>query len=190
MATLKFFVLPAGDCVEAVRLYELAKSDAVSAEQALKEKYGAEAIVRAGPHIEALAWRDTPVALAGFTVPRWDNGFGVWLQKPKKNTLRGKAAAQEMAEVGELLDIWQWALERALGVHGSIFGYLRGSRMFLNSIAKPLADGRVVVTIPVRDHQEGKDYARDTDPKIPSNAVEISEAEAQLLMAEPEMESA
>lgn len=124
----------------------LAKEDALAAKRELLAKYGADAILRSGAHVEALAWRDKPIAMTGFTVPRFEHKQGVWLQKPKNNTLRGKQAALDMEEVGELLEIWQWSLERALGVYGSVFGYYRGSRVFLNSVARPLDDGRVVLS--------------------------------------------
>lgn len=96
MASLKFYILPADQCAKALELHAVAKDDALSAKRALLEKYSADAILRSGAHVEALAWRDKPVALTGFTVPRFDPKQGVWLQKPKKNTLRGKQAAQEM----------------------------------------------------------------------------------------------
>lgn len=182
MTTFKFYLLPADECAKALELHALAKEDALSAKRELLSKYGAEAILRSGAHVEALAWREKPMAMTGFTVPRFDQKQGVWLQKPKKNTLRGKQAAHDMDEVGELLEIWQWSLERALGVHGSVFGHFHGSRVFLNSIARPLADGRVVVSLPVRD-----DPARssEADPVAPPYAVEISRAEAERLVGEP-----
>lgn len=184
MASLKFYILPADQCAKALELHAVAKDDALSAKRALLEKYSADAILRSGAHVEALAWRDKPVALTGFTVPRFDPKQGVWLQKPKKNTLRGKQAAQEMDEVGELLEIWQWSLEQALGVHGSVFGYYHGSRVFLNSVARPLEDGRVVLSIPVRDERDPKRNT-ETDPVVPPFADEISQAEAECLAGEP-----
>ena len=146
MATLKFYLLPADQCASALQLHVLAKEDALAAKRELLAKYGADAILRSGAHVEALAWRDKPIAMTGFTVPRFEHKQGVWLQKPKNNTLRGKQAALDIEEVGELLEIWQWSLERALGVHGSVFGYYRGSRVFLKSVARPLDHGRVVLS--------------------------------------------
>lgn len=189
MAALKFYLLPADQCANALELYAIAKEDALTAWRDLLSKYAADAILQSGAHIEALAWKQEPVALTGFTIPRKDASQGVWLQKPKKNTLRGKQAAQEMDEVGELLEIWQWALERALGVHGSVFGYYRGSRVFLNSIARPLEDGRVVLTLPVRNHLDGISIHGE-DPVAPSFAIEITHAEAERLVGEPIAQSA
>lgn len=183
MATLKFYLLPADQCAKALELHALAKEDALTAKRELLAKYGADAILRSGAHIEALAWRDRPIAMTGFTVPKWDSRQGVWLQKPKKNTLRGKQAALEMDEVGESLEIWQWSLERALGVHGSVFGYYRGSRVFLNVIARPLDDGRVVLSLPVRDHLDSERNSGSV-PVAPPFAVEISQAEAERLVGE------
>ena len=185
MATLKFYLLPAVQCAKALELHALAKEDALAAKRELLAKYSADAILRSGAHVEALAWRDKPIAMTGFTVPRFDANQGVWLQKPKKNTLRGKRAAQEMDETGELLEIWQWSLERALGVHGSVFGYYRSSRIFLNAIARLLEDGRVVLSLPVRDHRDGERGNSGNDPVAPPFAVEITQAEAEQLVGEP-----
>ncbi len=190
MASMKFYLLPASECAKALELHNLAKEDALAAKRELLAKYGADAILRSGAHVEALAWRDKPIAMTGFTVPRFDHHQQVWLQKPKKNTLRGKQAAHEMAEVGELLEIWQWSLERALGVHGSVFGYYHGSRVFLNAVARPLADGRVVLSLPVRDHRDGERGNSGTDPVAPPFAVEITQAEAEQLVGEPIAEMA
>jgi hypothetical protein len=184
MATLKFYLLAADQCAKALELHELAKEDALSAKRELLVKYGNDAILRSGANIEALTWRNKPVALEGFSAPKWDSRQGVWLQKPKKNTLRGKAAALEMNEVGELLEIWQWSLERALGVHGSVCGYYRGSHVFLNALARPLGDGRVVLSLPVRDNQDWK-RTFGGDPVAPSFAVEISQDEAERLVGNP-----
>lgn len=184
MASFKFHLLPADQCVKALELHAIAKEDALAAKRELLSKYGADAILRSGAHVEALAWRDKPIAMTGFTAPRFDHKQGVWLQKPKKNTLRGKQAAQEMDEVGELLEIWQWSLERALGVYGSVFGYYHGSRVFLNAVARPLEDGRVVLSVPVRDkHDPGQPSG--SDPVAPPFAAEISQTEAERLIGEP-----
>jgi hypothetical protein len=185
MATFKFYVLPAEQCVKALELYALATHDALSAKRELLAKYGADGLVRSGAHVEALAWRDNPIAMTGFTVPRWDAKQCVWLQTPKKNTLRGKQAALEMSEVGELLEIWQWSLERALGVHGSVFGYYRGGRVFLNATARPLVDGRVLLSLPIRDRHDGERTVGD-DPVAPTCAIEISQEEAELAMLQLE----
>lgn len=191
IAKQKYFIIPAADCVEAIALYELAKEDALTAKRALLAKYGAEAIMRAGDQIHGFAWRSEPAPLPGFTSPKLNKKFGVWVRKPKKSTKDGKLAANEMAEVGELLEIWQWSLERALGIHGTIFGCLWPHRQaFLNAVAKALPDGRVVACIPIRDEMESKDSARDTDPKIPANAVEITKNEGLRLMEDPELEVA
>ena len=187
MATFLFYLLPADQCAKAMGLYELAKEDALTAKRELLAKYGADAILRSGARVEALAWRDKPIAMTGFTVPQFDQKQGVWLQKPKKNTLRGKQAALDMGEVGELLEIWQWSLERALGVHGSVFGYYHGRRVFLNTIARSLNDGRVVLSLPVRDRQDSE-RSSGGDPVAPSFAVQITQEEAERLVGEPIVE--
>lgn len=184
MASLKFYLLPADQCAQALELREIAKADALTAKRELLAKYSADAILRSGSHVEALAWRNKPIAMTGFTIPRMDPCQGVWLQKPKRNTLRGKKVALEMAEVGELLEIWQWSLERALGVHGSVFGRFQGSSCFLNATARPLDDGRVVLSLPVRDHLDPERNS-GCDPVAPPFAFEISKKEAEILVGEP-----
>jgi len=94
-----------------------------------------------------------------------------------------KRAAQEMAELGELMELWQWALERALGVHGMIFGYFKGNRVFMNTVARPLADGRVVVHLPVRDKFDPT-HEEHEDPKAPVGATPITLEEAQALVGD------
>lgn len=184
MASLRFYLLPAEQCAKALELHALAKEDALAAKRGLLAKYGADAILRSGAHVEALAWRNQPIAMTGFTVPKLHPRQGVWLQKPKKNTLRGKQAALEMDEVGELLEIWQWSLEKALGVHGNVFGYFHGSKVFLNATARPLDDGRVVLSLPVRDKQDGE-RSSGTDPVAPPFAIEITRVEAEQFVGEP-----
>ncbi len=184
MAILKFYLLPADQCAKARELYALAKEDALAAKRELLAKYHADAIFRSGARVEAFAWRDKPIAMIGFTIPKFDSRHGMWLQKPKKNTVRGKQAALEMNEVGELLEIWQWSLERALGVHGSVFGRYHGSHVFLNAVARPLADGRVVLSLPVRDCSDSQ-FDSGSDLVVPPFAVEVSRTEAELLVGEP-----
>jgi len=111
------------------------------AKRDLLAKYGADAILRAEVKADALAWKEKPAQLPGFSAAQWSQKLGVWLQRPKRNTVQGRAAAQEMDEVCEILEIWQWSLERALGVDGSVFGWYGNARLFLNTTARPLSDG-------------------------------------------------
>ncbi|MDF1482052.1 hypothetical protein [Extensimonas sp. H3M7-6] len=182
MAAIKFYLLPVEECASALAMHEIAREDALSAKRDLLSKYGADAILRAGPHVEAIAWKEMPDELAGFTIPRWSSEHAAWIQKPKKNTLRGKQAAREMDEVGELLEIWQWSLERALGVYGYIFGRYRARLAFLYAVANPLEDGRVVLSFPVRDHLDDWREKTADDPKLPSFATEITQEEAEKLI--------
>ena len=73
MATLNFYLLPANECAKALELHALAKEDALAAKGELLTKYGADAILRSGSHVEALAWRDKPIAMTGFTVQKRDS---------------------------------------------------------------------------------------------------------------------
>ncbi len=184
MAHIQHYLLPAQQCAFALGLYQIAKDDALRAKSDLLCEYGgADAILRSGPHVQALAWNNRPLALSGFTIPKWDPILRAWLQSPKGNTIRGKRAAQEMAEVGELMEMWQWALERALGVHGTVFGWYNGQRVFLDTVASPLADGRVVVHLPVRDPFDPPHDGHEV-PQAPSGAVPITADEARALVGE------
>jgi len=47
----------------------LPKRMPLGAKRDLLSKYGADAILRAGSHVEALAWKEMPAELTGFTIP-------------------------------------------------------------------------------------------------------------------------
>ena len=61
--------------------------------------------------------------------------------------------------------------------------------MFLNAVARPLADGRVVLSIPVRNHLDAERSA-DSDPVAPPFAVQITQEEAERLVGEKIAETA
>ena len=184
MATFNFYVLPADQCLKALELYRAAEDSALKAKRELLAKFGADAILRAGEKVEALGWLKAPPSMHGFTLPKFDGKQGLWLQRPLRNTLRGKQAAAEMAYVGLLLETWQWALEEALGVRGYVFGRYHGSLVFLYAAAKPLSDGRVMLRLPVRDARD-PDRGSGVAIQAPAFAIEISQAEAEKLVGEP-----
>ena len=97
---------------------------------------------------------------------------------PCSTRIKGKEAIQILDECGDLLEIWQWALEHALGVYGIVadrsgFHYL---------VAKPLKDGQVILNAPAgKNRPRGNGYSRNfDDPVIPDCAKPITEAEAKL----------
>ena len=171
----KHYLLPADFCKDALARYQIAKDDAIAAKHDLMAKYHCTAILRRGRFGEGLIF-DTLCDLSGFTVPRKLGEH--WLAKPKKNTITGKVAARELDDCCHLLEIWQWALEHALGVYGCVLD--RDGFHYL--VAKPLKDGRVVLDVPAgKNRQRGPNVSRNfDDPVIPECAQPITEAEAKL----------
>lgn len=173
-----YYLLPADFCKDALAKYQIAKDDAMRAKQEIMAKYGCVALLRAGSNIQGLAY-EKYTDLSGFTVPKRQMDF--WVIRPKKTTLRGKKAQQELDECGELLEIWQWALEHSLGVYGCVLstGIDKG---FHYLVAKPLKDGRVILDAPAgKNSPRGPNVSRNfDDPVIPACATPITEAEAKL----------
>ena len=169
-----YYLLPVDFCRDALVKYQIAKDDAMKAKKAIMDKYGCVALIRRGAHIDGLAFT-SEVSMHGFTVPKRELGY--WVTKPKKNTLRGKAAIAEFAECGELLEIWQWALEKCLGVYGCVLD----SSGFHYLVATPLIDGTVLLNTPSgKNRPRGPNTSRNfDDPVIPSCAILISHDEAE-----------
>lgn len=169
-----YYLLPVDFCRDALAKYQIAKEDAMKAKKAIMDKYGCVALIRRGPHIDGLAFL-SQINLSGFTVPRYELAY--WVTKPKKNTLRGKAAAAEFAECGELLEIWQWALEKCLGVYGCVLDH----RGFHYLVATPLIDGTVLLNTPAgKNRPRSANTSRNfDDPVIPDCAILISHGEAE-----------
>lgn len=170
-----YYILPADFCKDALAKYQIAKDDAMRAKQEIMAKYGCVAMLRSGRNIQGLAY-EKYTDLSGFTVPKRQMDF--WVIRPKKTTLRGKRAQQELDECGELLEIWQWALEHSLGVYGCVMNVTG----FHYLVAKPLKDGRVILNAPAgKNSPRGPNVSRNfDDPVIPECAIKISEAEAKL----------
>ncbi len=171
----KYYMLPADFCRDALAKYQIAKDDAMRAKKDIMAKYGCVAMLRSGRNIQGLAF-EKYTDLSGFTVPKRQMDY--WVIRPKKTTLRGKQAQQELDECGELLEIWQWALEHALGVYGIVRDY----HGFHYLVAKPLKDGRVILDAPAgKNSPRGPNVSRNfDDPIIPGCAIPISEDEAKL----------
>lgn len=143
--------MPADRCADAVAVYNKARDDAMRAKREIwHDKYGANgAIYGGGPKRDGLVF-DTFAAfkaqhdLGGFCQGERLKGEGGtrWLGKPARNTKRGKQIAVDLDHVAELCNVWQWALEKALGVDGTVL-YGRG---FHKTVARILSDGRVIVS--------------------------------------------
>lgn len=172
-----YYILPADYCKDALAKYQIAKDDAMRAKQEVMAKFGCVALLRAGRAILGLAY-EKYTDLSGFTVPRRKSDY--WVIRPKKNTIKGKEAIQILDECGDLLEIWQWSLEHALGVYGVV-----GDRSgFHYLVAKPMKDGQVILNAPAgKNRPRGNGYSRNfDDPVIPDCAKPITEAEAKLRM--------
>ncbi len=179
-----YYLLPADYCKDALAKYQIAKDDAVSAKKEIMQKYGCTVLFRRGRLIDGLGF-EKYTDLSGFTVPKRKQGY--WFTAPKKNTIRGKQAAKEMEDCGDLLETWQWALEHSLGVYGVV----RDRDGFHMLTAHPLDDGSVVLNAPAgKNPPRSANYSRNfDDPVIPECAKPISEAEAKLrLIYETEMQ--
>lgn len=171
-----YYLLPKQYCQDALAKYAIARDDAVAAKKALMNKYGCAALVRRGPHIDGLAFL-SQINLTGFTVPRYELAY--WVIKPKKNTIRGKQAIAEFAECGELLEIWQWSLEKCLGVYGCVLDHTG----FHYLVAFPLIDGTVLLDAPAgKNRPRGPYVSRNfDDPIIPDWAQPVSAEVAEVL---------
>lgn len=171
-----FYLLPADYCRDAIAKYEIARDDAMKAKKALMDKYGCVALIRRGPHIDGLAFL-SQINLSGFTVPRYELAY--WVIKPKKNTIKGKQAIAEFAECSELLEIWQWSLEKCLGVYGCVLDHMG----FHYLVAFPLTDGTVLLDAPAgKNRPRGLHVSRNfDDPIIPDCAQPISADDAKKL---------
>lgn len=171
-----YYLLPADYCRDALAKYAIARDDAMTAKKALMNKYGCAALVRRGPHIDGLAFH-SQINLTGFTVPRYELAY--WVTKPKKNTIRGKQAIAEFAECGELLEIWQWSLEKCLGVYGCVLDH----KGFHYLVAFPLIDGTVLLDAPAgKNRPRGSNVSRNfDDPIIPDWAQPVSAEVAEVL---------
>ena len=169
-----YYLLPADYCRDALAKHKIARDDAMKAKKALMDKYGCTALVRRGPHIDGLAYL-SQVQMHGFTVPRYE--LALWIVKPKKNTIRGKQAIAEFDECGELLEIWQWSLEKCLGVYGCVLD--RNGFHYL--VATPLEDGAVILCAPAgKNLPRGPNVSRNfDDPVIPDCAEPLLPVDAE-----------
>ena len=166
-----YYLLPADYCRDALAKHMIARDDAMKAKKALMDKYGCIALVRRGAHIDGLAYL-SQIQMHGFTVPRYE--LAMWVVKPKKNTIRGKQAIAELAECGELLEIWQWSLEKCLGVYGCVLDH----QGFHYLVATPLQDGSVILCAPAgKNRPRGPNVSRNFDDPIIPDCAELIPAD-------------
>jgi len=166
----KYYILPAEHCADAIAKYEAAKAAAMASEKTILAEYFGAGILRRGSIGIGFAYVD-PVDMSGFCQPQKMEGY--WISKPKKNTIRGKRVQAQLDEYCGLMEVWQWALEHALGIYSVSF--CRRMQVFNYVVARPLNDGRVVVSWPT-----------EADIALPVHAVEISHAEYFALVPEKE----
>lgn len=204
-----YYLLPADRCVEAVALYNLAREDAMRAKREIwMDKYGAVGAITGGAEkgrglvFDGFAAYKAQGDLGGLCkaerlrgevvahlpTPRLASTVGAfvedsvyWLGKPARNTKRGKEIASDLDFVEELCDIWQWALEKALGVYGTVY-YDHG---FHKTVARALPDGRVLVNAAEdKNRPRSENCYRGFDAStIPEWAQPISQEEFERLLA-------
>lgn len=168
----RYYILPEEFCKRAIVEFEIARDSAMAAKQALMNEYGCVAIMRRGSKGVGLAY-SSPTDMSGFCNPK--NVDGHYISKPKRNTIRGKEAQDKIDACCQLLEVWQWSLEKALGVYGVVSDY----HGFHYLVAHPLPDGRVVLNAPAGKNSPRRQnsFRNFDDPVIPDCATEISESE-------------
>lgn len=134
----KHYLLPEAFAGFAVRKYTDAKTQALKAKREFLEKEEAIAILRQESKGLGLIYQQK-TDRSGFTLPTKYEGY--WLIKPKKNTLIGKRIQQEMNEVCQLIEKWQWSTENALGIYEAVYDL----REFHMTVCHALSDGSVLV---------------------------------------------
>ncbi len=114
----KHYLLPEAFAGFAVRKYSDAKEKALKAKRDFLDKEKAIAILRQESKGLGLIY-EKKTDRSGFTLPTKYEQY--WLIRPKKNTLIGKRIQQEMDDVCQLLEKWQWSTENALGIYESVY---------------------------------------------------------------------
>jgi len=123
----------------AVTKFNRAKEIALKAKKDFLAKEGAVAILRQEKKGMGLIYEEYKDR-SGFCLPRKYEQY--WLIKPKESTLIGKRIQGEMDHVCELLEVWQWSLENALGLYESVYA----NRHFELTVCVPMADGSVLIS--------------------------------------------
>lgn len=192
-----YYVLPADRCVDAIAQYNIARDNAMRAKREIwGDRYGATGALYNGGKRNGLVFSNIDAlnaqyAIGGFCkaerlkgeiLPENERGFvrhDDWLARPNRASKRGMQIDIDISHVGGLLEIWQWALERALGVYGLVF-YNNG---FHYTVARPLKDGRVIVSAAEDlNIPRSKNVSRGFDAStIPEWAQKISQDEYEAL---------
>ncbi|CAI10512.1 hypothetical protein [Aromatoleum aromaticum] len=185
----KYFVLPADreEVKRAISMFMLAKSDARASYREI-EAYGAAGMYFVPGKGWGMSFKERPKTakvegLGKFTFFEKEEA---WVAIPDKRTAAGKKLEELLQNTAELQEIWQWSLEKSLGIYGVVAcGF---PTTFHYCCAKPLFDGRVIVSTPdAKNRPTGSGYSRNfEDPVIPGWAVEISADAYEALNALPE----
>jgi hypothetical protein len=185
----KYFVLPADreEVKRGISMFMLAKSD-VRASYREIEAHGATGMYFVPGKGWGMTFKDRPEAgkVAGLGRFSFVEEAKGWVAVPDKRTSAGKKLDELLQNTMDLQEIWQWSLEKSLGIYGVVAcGF---PTVFHHCVAKPLADGRVIVSTPdAKNRPVGGGYSRNfEDPVIPNWAVEISAEEYKALDALPE----
>lgn len=183
MAHYEYFKVPRNNSLQALQFYKIAKDDAISAWRDLLNKYSADFFLKSDSGMSGFGWKEKPIALTGFTIPRWNSDLRLWIQAPKKNTIRGKQAALEMSDLVGQIELWEQVIGRTLGVEVGIYSICEGSMVFMNTVCWPTNDGAILLGIPVRDTTERiLDEHSRPDPVAPSYALPIAKEVASSLV--------
>ncbi len=100
---------------------------------------------------------------------------------PDKRTRAGQELEDELLNFNHLVLSWEWSLEEALGIYRGLSACDQSRSHYCAAFA--LADGRVIVKESVeRSTPTGEGQLRsENDPVIPEWAIEITEAEFDVL---------
>ncbi|OLP04650.1 hypothetical protein [Rhodoferax antarcticus] len=181
MLTIKrdFYILPAKVCVDALVRFNIAKDDASSATTDLKDEYGCDGVICSGSIGVGLAYRFA-ARINGFGPPTRINSSH-WMIKPDRKTNAGMVAQNKLDDVADLLTLLTWSLEKCLGV----FGMVADGDATHFVVAKPLNDGRVMLSVPQGDWLSRDPLGCILDlPVIPADSELVDEARAKRLINE------
>lgn len=181
----RYYLLPAEreEVRQAVNLYLLARSDALEAKNDLLQ-YGATGMVfvQGMGHGLTFGSEKAAVSVAGLRRAFLSDALQSWVALPDMRTAKGRVIQETLLTVADLVEIWRWSLERALGVYGLVMSGF--PQAFHYCVAKPLSDGRIIISTPAEKNRP--DVSRNfEEPVIPDWAIEISEKEYQGLYALP-----
>lgn len=179
MAQLKYYIIPAKHCSDAIKAYRKNKDEAEKEKRYLLKKYKANDIYRFEGVIEKLLFNEEPEEREGFRT-KFDEKLDCWVQITRKNSIVGRQNQAYMNEVARLLYSAEWTLENELGIYGNMSCYYLGESAYFETEAFLTHEGNVLFYIPVREESDPPRLS-GKDPKIHPKAIEITFSEADLL---------